>query len=222
MYVVVVGGGKVGFYLTKELLEQGHEVLLVERDPDRVDRIIEELGNVAVLGDGCEVSIQAEAGAARADVMVAVTGDDEDNLVACQVAKARFNVPRVIARVNNPKNERIFRTLGIDITVSATAVMMSLIEHEMPRRALLHLLAIKHMGVEIVEAVMPAGAPGVGRRLDSLALPPDSSIAAILRGGSFLIPSGATVLNEGDEVIALCKPEREGELRNALLGESQD
>ncbi len=218
MYIVVVGGGKVGYYLTKELLEQGHEVLLVERNPERVDRIIEDLGNVAVFGDGCEVSIQAEAGAGRADIMVAVTGDDEDNLVACQVAKNRFQVPRVIARVNNPKNERIFRTLGIDVTVSATNILMSMIEHEMPRRALLHLLAIRHMGVEIVEAVLAPDSPAVGRSLGELPLPPDSSVAAILRGGGFLIPSGQTVLQDGDEVIALCKPEREPELRNALLG----
>ncbi len=218
MYIVVVGGGKVGYYLTKELLEQGHEVLLVERNPERVDRIIEDLGNVAVLGDGCEVSIQAEAGAARADVLVSVTGDDEDNLVACQVAKSRFQVPRTIARVNNPKNERIFRTLGIDVTVSATNILLSMIEHEMPRRALLHLLAIRHMGVEIVEAVLGPDAPSLGKSLGALSLPPDSSIAAVLRGGSFLIPSGQMVLQDGDEVIALCKPEREGELRNALLG----
>jgi trk system potassium uptake protein TrkA len=218
MYIVVVGGGKVGYYLTKELLEQGHEVLLVERDPERVDRIIESLGNVAVFGDGCEVSILAQAGAARADILVSVTGDDEDNLVSCQLAKDRFQVARTIARVNNPKNERIFRALGIDITVSATNILMSMIEHEMPRKALMHLLAIKHLGVEIVEAVLQKGAPAIGKSLDKLSLPADSSISAILRGRGFLIPSGQLVLQEGDEVIALCKSEREGELRNALLG----
>ncbi len=218
MYIVVVGGGKVGYYLTRELLEQGHEVLLVERDPEKVDEIIENLGNVAVLGDGCEVATLAEAGAARCDVLVTVTGDDEDNLVACEIAKNHFKVPRTIARINNPKNEHIFHLLGIDVTVSATTVLMSMIEHEMPRRALLHLLAIQHMGVEIVEAVLLADAPGVGKAISELSLPPDSSIAAVIRGGQFLIPSGQLRLQDRDEIIALCKPERELALRNALLG----
>ena len=218
MYVLVVGGGKVGYYLTKELLEQGHEVLLIEREPERVDRIIENLGNVAMLGDGCEVSVLAEAGAGRSDVLVAVTGDDEDNLVACQLAKNHFKVPRTIARVNNPKNERICRMLGIDVTVNATNYLMTVIEHEMPRKALLHLLAIQQMGVEIVELVVPPGAPVVGKSLSQVALPPESSISAVLREGSFLIPSGQLVFQQGDEVLALCRPERETELRNALLG----
>ena len=218
MYVVVVGGGKVGHYLTGELLGQGHEALVIEKNQEKYRQIVEDLGNVAVWGDGCEVSTLAEAGAGRADVLVAVTGDDEDNLVACQVAKNHFQVPRTIARVNNPKNERIFRLLGVDVTVSATNILMSMIEHEMPRRALLHLLAIRHTGVEIVEAVLDGPTRGVGKTISSLSLPQDSSIAAVIREGSFLIPSGNLVLQQGDEVIALCKAEREAELRNALLG----
>ena len=218
MYIVVVGGGKVGYYLTKELLEQGHEALVIERNAERADRIIEELGNVALKGDGCEVATLQEAGVGRSDVLVAVTGDDEDNLVSCQLAKNHFGVPRTIARVNNPKNEHIFRLLGIDVTVSATTILMSMIEHEMPRRALLHLLAIQRMGVEIVEAVLNPGAPAVGRSIGDLGLPPESSIAAVIRNGAFLIPSGQLVLQEGDEVIAMCKPQQEVDLRTALLG----
>lgn len=218
MYIVVVGGGKVGYYLMRGLLEQGHEVLLIERDADKVDRIIEDLGNVAILGDGCEVAVQAEAGAGRCDALVTVTGDDEDNLVACQIAKNHFKVPRTIARINNPKNEHIFHLLGIDVTVSATTVLMSMIEHEMPRRALMHLLAVQHMGVEIVEAVLLADAPGVGKSIQDLQLPHDSSIAGVIRNGQFLVPSGQLVLQERDEIIALCKPERESALRNTLLG----
>jgi len=220
MYVIVVGGGKVGYYLTKELLEQGHEALVIERNAERVDHIVEDLGNVALKGDGCEVATLQEAGVARCDVLVAVTGDDEDNLVSCQLAKNHFGVPRTIARVNNPENERIMRTLGIDVTVSATTILMSMIEHEMPRRALLHLLAIQRMGVEIVEAVLNAGARAVGKSIGGLVLPPESSIAVVIRGGTFLIPSGSLVLQEGDEVIALCRPQQEADLRNALLGPS--
>ena len=218
MFVLVVGGGKVGYYLTKELLEQGHEALLIERKSERVDQIIEELGNVALKGDGCEVATLEDAGARRCDILVTATGDDEDNLVSCQLAKSHFGVPRTIARVNNPKNERIFRVLGVDVSVSATNLLMSMIEHEMPRRALLHLLAIKHMGVEIVEAVLPSGAPSLGKSLTELSLPVDSSIAAVMRNGAFKIPSGQLTLEEGDEVIAMCKGERESELRTVLLG----
>ncbi|MCL4370078.1 MAG: TrkA family potassium uptake protein [Chloroflexi bacterium] len=220
MYIVVVGGGKVGYYLTKELLEQGHEALLIERNAERVDQIVEDLGNVALKGDGCEVATLQDAGVGRGDVLVAVTGDDEDNLVSCQLAKNHFGVPRTIARVNNPKNEPLFRLLGIDVTVSATTILMSMIEHEMPRRALLHLLAIQRMGVEIVEAVLNPGARGVGKNISDLALPAESSIAAVIRGGAFLIPSGPLMLQEGDELIALCRPEQEADLRNALLGTS--
>lgn len=218
MYVLVIGGGKVGFYLVRELLEQGHEVLLVERDPAKVERVVEELGNVAVLGDGCEVATLTDAGAARCEVFVAVTGDDEDNLVSCQIAKQHFKVPRTIARLNNPKNEHMFHVLGIDVTVSGTTVLMGLIEHEMPRRALLNLVAIQHAGVEVVEAVLLADARGVGKSLGQLGLPKDTSVAAVIRQGEFLIPSGPLVLRERDEVIALCKPDKEDELRDALLG----
>lgn len=218
MYVVVVGGGKVGHSLTRELLEQGHEALVIEKRQERVAQIVEELGNVAIWGDGCEVSILTEAGAGRADILVAVTGDDEDNLVSCQVAKSHFQVPRTIARVNNPKNEKIFRLLGVDVTVSATDILMSMIEHELPRKALVHLLAIRHLGVEIVEAVLDPGARAIGMTIKQLGLPPDTSVAAVLRQGSFLTPTGQLILEEGDEVIALCKAEREQELRNALLG----
>lgn len=215
---MVIGGGKVGFYLTKELLEQGHEVLVIERNPDRVDRIVEELGNVALRGDGCEVAVLTEAGAKRCDALVAVTGDDEDNLISCQIAKIHFQVPRSIARLNNPRNEHIFRLLGVDVSISTTRVMMSLIEHEMPHRALLKLLSIQSAGVEIVEAVLLADAPGVGKSIAQVGLPVDTSIAAVIREGEFLIPSSQLVLQDRDDVIVFCKPEREMALRKVLLG----
>src|SRR5579875_1411174 len=141
MYIVVVGGGKVGFYIAKGLIDEGHEVLIIERDqkdPHRSDSIAEELGSEVVLrGDGCEAATQEKAGVARADILIAVTGEDEDNLVACQVAKNRFKVPRAIARINNPKNELIFKLLGIDTTVSATSVILANIEQELPTHHLL-------------------------------------------------------------------------------------
>ena len=132
MYAIIVGGGKVGFYLARHMLEDGHEVLVIEREAAKCSQIAEELGDIVLRGDGCEAITLASAGMGRADLCVAVTGDDEDNLVACQVAKAKFEVPRTIARINNPKNELIFRQLGIDTTVSATSVILAQIEQELP------------------------------------------------------------------------------------------
>jgi len=132
MYIIVVGGGKVGYYLTKSLLEEGHEVLMIEKDPRKCASLIDEIGVNVLQGDGCEAATVAEAGMNRADAVIAVTGDDEDNLVVCQVAKQKFKVPRTIARINNPKNERIFRQLGIDVTVSSTELILSQIKQVIP------------------------------------------------------------------------------------------
>ena len=165
MYIIVAGGGKVGFYLARELIAQGHEVLIIEKDRARVEEIANELGNVVLKGNADEASVLADAGGNRADVVVAVTGDDEDNLVICQVAKRRFNVWRTVARINNPTNERIFRLLGIDATVSSTEVILSVIEQEIPSQTLVPLLRRRTTDVEIVEATLPAGSP-----LDGLAL----------------------------------------------------
>jgi trk system potassium uptake protein TrkA len=155
MYVIVVGGGKVGYYLTRSLLEEGHEVLVIEQDGQRCRTLSDELGVNVMQGDGCEASCLVEAGTARADVVVAVTGDDEDNLVVCQVAKHKFNVPRTIARLNNPKNEKIVRRLGIDATVSSTELILSQIERVIPAQPLVHLLSLKNVGVNFVELEIP-------------------------------------------------------------------
>ena len=144
MYIVIVGGGKVGFYLAKELVEANHEVLVIERNPAKVAEITETLGEIAMHGDGCEATVQEKAGAGRADLLLAVTGGDEDNLVACQVASHMFKVARTVARINNPKNEGIFRELGIDLPVSATGAIMSHIEQEIPSPPLISSLTLRH------------------------------------------------------------------------------
>src|SRR5581483_9980178 len=151
MYIIVIGGGKVGYYLGKELVESQHEVLIIEKDRAKCDRIVDELGDIVLQGDGCEASTMEIAGFGRADMVIAVTGEDEDNLVACQVAKAKFKVPRTVARINNPKNSEIFRRLGIDTTVSATDVILAHIEQELPIHPLIPLMTIKGGGLEIVE-----------------------------------------------------------------------
>jgi trk system potassium uptake protein TrkA len=219
MYIIVIGGGKVGFYLAKELLEQGHEVLIIERDARKCAALEDELGENVLQGDGCEVSTMTEAGMGRADVIVAVTGDDEDNLVVCQVAKHKFAVRRTIARLNNPKNEDIFRKLGIDVTVSSTDLILWQIEQVIPSESLVHLLTLRSFGVSFVELDIPPGAPVLGRTLRDLATPADCLLALVVRGGtSTIIPSGDTVLEAGDRVIAVAAEASEMALRRVLCG----
>src|ERR671918_2926456 len=198
MYVVVIGGGNVGYYLTRELLAAGHEVVMIEKDPPRARLIADELGSIVVPNDGCEGRYQEEAGMARADVMAAVTGDDEDNLVACQVAKMKFNVPRAIARVNNPKNESLFRQLAIDETVSPTRAILGVIEHEIPVHDLLHLAELERGELQIVEAQLDATSPVVGRELRQVSLPEGSTIAVLIRDERAIPPRGDARLRNGD------------------------
>ncbi|HUG95462.1 MAG TPA: NAD-binding protein [Pleomorphomonadaceae bacterium] len=219
VYVVVIGGGNVGYYLTKELLHAGHEVVMIEKDPGRARQIADELGSIVVPNDGCEGRYQELAGMGRADVVAAVTGDDEDNLVACQVAKMHFNVRRAIARVNNPKNEQLFRRLAIDDTVSPTRTILGVIEHEIPIHDLLHLTELEGGDLEIVEAQLTAESPAVGRELRELTLPEGTSIAVILRGSKAVAVRPETRLVDGDRMLAVTSSEKEPELRQLLIGD---
>ena len=160
MFVLVVGGGKVGYYLAKELIDSGHEVALMEKDPRRARQIADEIGSIVIAHDGCEGKYLGEAGCNRADVVAAVTGDDEDNLVICQMAKHHFDVPRTIARVNNPKNEALFRHLGVDELVSPTRMILGSIEQDIPVHELLHLAALGEGELEIIEAHLQSGLAG--------------------------------------------------------------
>lgn len=221
MYIVIVGGGKVGFYLAKELVEAGHEALVIERDAAKAAEIAETLGEIAMRGDGCEAATQERAGCGRADLFVAVTGDDEDNLVACQVARHKFNVKRVVARINNPKNELIFRKLGIDVTVSATSVILSQIEQELPGHPLIPLLQLRK-GYELVEVKIPEGASSLNAKLRDVALPDQAMIWGIVdTEGNPQVPNADTVLRAGDEVVAVTPVESEEALRAALAGPSR-
>ncbi len=219
MYIIVVGGGKVGYHLSKALLAEGHEILVIERDRAKCSIITEELGSVVMHGDGCEVATLAEVGTGRADMVIAVTGDDEDNMVVCQVAKAQFHAPRTIARINNPKNEQIFKRLGIDETVSSTQVIMERIQSEMPTHPMLHLLNMRTQGLEIVELKVPPGSQAVGKRLKDITLPAHSVIPLIIsqtRGA--VVPTSETVVEADDEVMAVTQAESEDELRAVFVG----
>jgi trk system potassium uptake protein len=217
MYIIVVGGGQVGYYLTKTLLSEGYEVLLIEREPQKVEVFAERFGSVVVAGDGAEASTLAAAGAARANVVIAVTGEDEDNLVICQVAKHKFHVERTIARVNNPKNEQLFRMLGIDVTVSQTNHIMNLIEQSIPEHSFVHLLSLRHADLAIVDAKVGKDSPGVHSKIGEINLPPNCIIAAISRGPELIIPTPTTELQPGDDVIAIAHRDQEDALRELLV-----
>ena len=217
MYMIVVGGGKVGYYLTKTLIFEGYEVLLVEKNPSKVEIYRQRFGAVVVQGDGAEASTLESAGAARADVLIAVTGDDEDNLIICQVAKQRFNIARTIARVNNPKNEDVFKRLGVDVTVSQTNVILSLLEQQIPERHFLHLMSLKHAQLAIVEASVSPTSPIAGMQLADIKLPPDCVLSAISRGPEVIVPTGQTRIEPGDEVIAVTRTSSEQAFRDLLV-----
>jgi len=219
MYIIVVGGGRIGYYLVKALLDEGHEVLLVEKNATICENIADEMGSICICGDGCEAATLAEIGTGRVDMFIAVTGDDEDNLVACQIAKHKFNVPRTIARIRNPKNETLFKKLGIDVTVSSTNVILENIEEEVPTHPLTHLLSIRDKGLEIVEVKIPPGSATVGKAVRELSLPPESVLSLIIsKEHKPQIPTADTVIQAEDQIIAVTPLESEEALRTALRG----
>ena len=219
MYVVIVGGGKVGYYLAKALVYERHEVLVLERDAERNKIVEEELGAITMRGDGCEVSVLEEAGIARADVLVAATGEDEINLIACQIAKARFNVQRTIARINDPKNEKIFKEMGVDSTVSTTDTIMTQIQAMLPAKSLVHLASMRGVNVEIVEVIVPDRAPVVGKSLRELKLPSDAVVALLIRKGEGRVPPADTVFEAHDELVIVTALRSEEKVRQMILGE---
>ncbi|MGH2511545.1 MAG: potassium channel family protein [Candidatus Limnocylindrales bacterium] len=222
MFVLVVGGGKVGYYLAKELLGSGHEVVLMEKDRRRAHQIADEIGSIVVAQDGCDGKYLAEAGCNRADVVAAVTGDDEDNLVICQMAKHHFDVPRTIARVNNPKNEALFRHLGVDELISPTRMILGSIEQDIPVHELLHLAALGGGELELIEALLQPRAPAVGRTVRDIPLPEGCAIFALIRDEVAISVRADTVLAEGDKVIAIGRTECQAALHEQLIGESAD
>src|SRR4030042_3109235 len=181
MYIVIIGGGSVGYYLCQALLKEGHEVLVLDKDTAKCERFGNEVGSVCIRGDGCEVATLADAGVGRADVFIATTNEDEDNLVACQVAKHKFKVPRTIARVSNPKHEEIFKKLGVDCTIGVTNLILKHIEEELPSHPLTHLLTMAEEGAGIVEVKIEENSIAVGKSVKDLKLPKDSVLVLLIR-----------------------------------------
>jgi trk system potassium uptake protein TrkA len=220
MYIIVVGGGRVGYYLAKALLDEGHEVLILEKSAPIATIVSDELGSICVRGDGCEATTLASVGTNRADMLIAVTGDDEDNLVACQVARHMFNVPRTVARIRNPKNEKILKLLGIDVIVNTTKLILESIEEEVPTHTLTHLRDIRDKGLGIVEVKIPPDASTIGKSIKELSLPEGSVLSLVIRKARKpIVPSGATILQAEDQIIAVTTPESEEALRATLSGQ---
>ena len=217
MYILIAGGGKVGANLTSTLLKMGHEVTLLDNDRHRYAILEELFEHVARFGDATELFVLERAGVERADLVVAVTGGDEDNLVVCQVAREKYGVPKVVARVNDPRNQPHFDMLGITLTVSATATILALIEHELPEHELVTLLDLRRENLEIVEFALDPGSPVAGRTVRDLNLPNRSRLISVSRDGRAEIAVGETELRPGDLVMAILEPGVEDELKRVLM-----
>jgi trk system potassium uptake protein TrkA len=206
MYVIIAGGGKVGWNLTRELLAKDHEVTLLEAGRDRYLTIEQELEHQVQYGDATELWVLERAGIQRADLVIAVTGDDEDNMLICQMAKEKYLCERIIARVNNPRNREWFELLGIQPTVSATDLILRLIEHEVPSYGLVHLLDLRDERLEIIEVEVAPGSPAAGLAVADVPLPEGVLIISVLRDGSGFVPKGETLIQAGDEVLLVLDP----------------
>lgn len=219
MYVVIVGGGRIGANLAPALLNAGHEVVIIEREPSKVQALTKTLGNIAILGDGSEMSVLQEAGAERADLVIATTGNDEVNLAVCQIARHLFHTKRTLAVVNNPENEELFHILGVDDTISATHLLMAEIEKEVPAHLTIQVLPVRG-GLEIIAVEVPPDAVSAGCPLGQLRFPPTTHIAAIVHRDGHPKPLNPDTLIEAyDQVVALVHQDKAEAFLEALAGE---
>jgi trk system potassium uptake protein TrkA len=217
-YVIIVGGGLVGFYLARTLLQNGHEVTIIENNPETYEMVSHQIDCPVLVGDGSSTLVLERAGASRANVMCAVTNHDQDNLIACQVAKYRFGIPKTIARVKNPKNEAAMRRLGVDTTVSSTGIITNVIESELPAMPVRTLANLGSCGAGIIEYRLSSVSPAVGKNVKQVALPPRCSIISILRQGESITNLSSLALQANDTVVALVLQGREDAMRKLLLG----
>jgi trk system potassium uptake protein len=218
MYVLIAGGGKVGANVARSLSRLGQEVTLIEQRGPRFAQLEEEFEHRVQHGDATELHVLERAGIARPpDIVLALTGDDEDNIVICQLAQERYGVPKVIARVNDPRNQAHFDLLGISPTICATSSVMALVEHEVPEHDLIHLLELRKENLEIVEVQIDRNSPSAGKRVDHLTMPEGARLISVMREGKAEIAVGSTELQPGDQVLAILEPGKEAELRRVLL-----
>lgn len=218
MYIIIVGAGKVGYFLSKRLAADKHTVVIIEKDAAVCETIAKGVDFLVVRGDGCEPRQLEEAGISRADVVAAVTGEDEDNLVICQLAKEKFKVSRTVARINDPSNESVFSRLGIDVPIDATSILAKIIEEEVSFSDFINLMSFKRGKLAIVRVDLPTDSPVINKSLQELQLPPDSVLVSIIRGDEVIVPKGNTVLLAQDDVIALTLVQNEQQLLSYLIG----
>lgn len=220
MRIVVAGGGKVGYYLVQTLTHKGHQISVIELDGELCSRIAGEFGALVIQGDGTSLQALEDAGIQDADAIAAVTGQDETNLVICQLAKRVFKVRRAIARCNNPKNREVFRRLGVDAAVSSTAIIADFMEREVAVDAVKTLLTFEHGDMALLEADLTPASPATGKEVKDLPLPPDCILVAVIRGEHVVFPRGDTRLAAGDAVLAMTTEDRRPELKRVLTGKN--
>ncbi len=218
MYIIIVGAGKIGYFLAKRLFEDKHTVVLVEKNKAVCEEIAKDINILVVHGDGCDMNVLNDAGAERCDVVAAVTGEDEDNLIVSQLAKEKFNVSRTVARVNDSKNEKIFSELGVDVPVDATSIIAQIIEEEVSFSDLVTLMSFKRGKLSIVRVDLPEESPIINKKIQEINLPEDSVLVTIIRGDEVIVPKGNTVLKAMDDIVALTLVENEKKLLNMLIG----
>ncbi len=219
MYIVIAGAGKVGHFLAQRLLNDKHTVVVIEKDEKVCRELAETLNLIIVHGDACDPHYLEEAHTERADVLAAVTGEDEDNLVICQLAKEKFHIKRTVGRVNDPKNEHTFNELGVDVPIDATKIIAKIIEEEVSFTDFVNLMSFKRGKLAIVRVDLANDSPAVHKNLNELVLPADSVLVSIIRKDEVIVPKGNTVLEPGDDIIALTLVENENELLRALIGD---
>lgn len=218
--IVIAGAGAVGQYVAKDLRAKNHEVTLIEVNKDTIENLRHELDVNWVAGDACELHTLDAAVLSSADVVVAATGDDEDNLVIALLSKQEFAVPRVVARVNHPDNGWLFtRSWGVDVAVSTPHLLTSLVEEAVSVGDLVRLMNLREGKAALMEVTLAEGSPAVDKTVGDLRMPPDCTLVAIVRANHVITPSSETPLETGDEVLAISSPEAEADLKRALTGE---
>lgn len=218
MFIIIVGAGKVGFFLAKRLAKDNHTVSIIDKDKDACLQIAKELDILVINGDGCDPKFLEEAGISRADVVAAVTGDDEDNFIVCQLAKEKFSVSRTVGRVNDPKNTHAFSELGVDVPIDSTSIIAKIIEEEVSFADFVNLLSFKRGKLAIVRVDLPDDSPVINKKLQELSLPESSVLVSIIRGEDVIVPKGDTLLLARDDIVALTLVENEQQLLNYLIG----
>ncbi|MDP8259827.1 MAG: NAD-binding protein [Candidatus Gygaella obscura] len=220
MHIIIVGAGKIGYFLAKRLYEDKHTVVLVEKNKTICEQIAKDINILVIHGDGCDMNVLNDAGAERCDVVAAVTGEDEDNLIISQLAKEKFNVSRTVARVNDSKNEKIFSELGVDVPVDATSIIAQIIEEEVSFSDLVTLMSFKRGKLSIVRVDLPKDSPIINKKIQEISLPADSVLVTIIRGDEVIVPKGNTILKAMDDIVALTLIENEKKLLNMFIGKN--